>query len=563
MPVYSQDPLSLHLILQVRDIEDPAEAITSTNCHVALPAQMQATLPLLPLVASRASRIEKLPAEILGEIFSFAAAPVTWYSTQYTDWGYPAEVSTWLPLTLVCRYWRDIAYEKSSLWTNIAVYHDSRWLELALRRSRRQAVEVIFHTARIVPTAIYLLVAHARHIRKLFFLRPDMSTYCCLKQLSRVDMPVLEEVMCNRWQHSGVGGIVGWFDLNHARFPALTTIRCASVQIDWAAPILRRLTHLHLMDAPMFHPLFTFDNFLEVLEQCSRGPLRHLELGNSFPFFDNESFTTEGPFISTRIVHFPDLTTLSLSHSKPEPLRALLSHLHLNQHIRLFVSMASFVGEEGEDESIGLMDILPEDPRWIPLYQHTRAAILSTERTSDTDYDYSRLFCWADTRDGGSLTVFVAMESDATRCWGYSFDNALRDFTQLFRVSPIEEIRLSVEDIAQTSSGPKHRATTDTLIDLFATFPRIERLEFYIHESEASSPMPLVRALWTSQLRTQPSDPPPRKPLFEVEGSATLQCLLPKLRRLQIEHIPCCLNFLESLQGSARTSLGIHRRAAP
>ncbi|KAI0710633.1 hypothetical protein C8Q76DRAFT_624413, partial [Earliella scabrosa] len=232
-----------------------------------MPQLTQVTFPLLPLAAFPALPIERFPPEILGEIFSFAAAPVTWYSTQYSDWCYPAEVSEWLSVTLVCRYWREVAHDNSSLWTNIAVYNDSRWLELALRRSRHRVVDIVFHTARTVPTALYLLVAHARHIRKLFFLRPDLSTYNCLRQLSRVDMPAMEEIMCNRWEHSGIGGIQRWFDFDRGRFPNLSSIRCASVQIDWEAPILHHLTHLHLMDAPMFQPSFTFDDFLRVLQQ--------------------------------------------------------------------------------------------------------------------------------------------------------------------------------------------------------------------------------------------------------------------------------------------------------
>ncbi|KAI0703128.1 hypothetical protein C8Q76DRAFT_632011, partial [Earliella scabrosa] len=219
------------------------------------------------MAAHSSSCIEKLPPEVLGEIFTFAAAPLTWYSTQYPDWGYPAEVSTWLPLTLVCRHWRDVAYDKSSLWATIAVYNDSRWLEVALHRSRQQAVTIVFHAAQTVPTALYLLVAHARRIQKLFFMHPDLSTYNCLKQLSLVHMPVMEEIMCNEWQRSGLRGIVGWFEFKCSHFPSLRSFRCASVQIDWEAPILHRLTHLHLMDAPMFHPSFAFDNFLGVLQK--------------------------------------------------------------------------------------------------------------------------------------------------------------------------------------------------------------------------------------------------------------------------------------------------------
>ncbi|KAI0050364.1 hypothetical protein FA95DRAFT_1467881, partial [Auriscalpium vulgare] len=75
--------------------------------------------------------ISRLPPEILGLVFSFEAEmdPPRCYEDAKPNLG-------WINVTHVCRRWRYIATDHSSLWARIEFTLGERWVEEMFRRAR-------------------------------------------------------------------------------------------------------------------------------------------------------------------------------------------------------------------------------------------------------------------------------------------------------------------------------------------------------------------------------------------------------------------------------------------
>ena len=492
------------------------------------------------------SPIMKLPTETLVEIFIPASEPDTYYSDAYSEWAFPADVEKWLPITLTCRHWRSVACGTPSLWRTIKVCRDIRWLDLALPRSRNMNVDILFSSPDIVPDAVGLLIKHACRIRRLFFVNPSTSSYHALTKLLRVPLPALEEVMYHYGVHAGTRASTrAGFDLHPALFPSLNTFRCGSVQINWEAPMVQWLTRISIMDAPMLHSSFTFDKFLTVLQRCAGGALRHLELYNSLPFYDNEYYTVREPFESIRLVNLPKLESLSLLHNKPTPIKALLSHLHLSPAVNLTVYLDGYVGEGSGNARLGLLDILPDDALCLPIYERAKMASISAERMSGSSMDYIKIHS-TDEWMGGQLDVTLAIECDDTLAWEYSVDDALRDFSELFGPSELTSLQLGVHDTDLDS--PKHNFTDTDLLALFETFPSITTLA--LHGNGADRAKALLNALQTYRA---PCPPNTHAALDAAGPSITHNSdrrtrILPNLRELRFKHLSWSADLVQCLE---------------
>lgn len=491
--------------------------------------------------------IARLPTEILAEVFTFAAMPVTPYSYPYHNWTFPGGVNDWLPILLVCRQWHHIACATPTLWTTITVYSDVSWLECALLRSGRLLpLDIVFQDPDVIPTALELLAPYASRIRKLFFQDPDHNVFTVL-QLWGAAMPALEEMIyCTRVE------FVDRFDLNPTLFPALNALRCGSLQVDWKGPLVHRLTSLSIIDAPPSDS-FTFDNFLEVMQTLADGSLQHLELWKSFPFCNND-YDDEGPFESERYVKFPRLKTLSLSHLGAEPMWSLLSHLHLGPQVHLQIHLDGYVGENSENKLLGLLDVLPEDPRCLPIYTQATSAKLASKPHE------IKIICTTSEAIDGKLDVTLAMEDVGECLWEYDLDNALHHLSALFKTSPLTSLTFLIGD-ASGLAPHRHEATEHGLRSVFEAFPTITTLTLLGKRNQYCL-MELLNTLWTTCMRADADSPSTllvpsfavsthAGPLF-ASSSQSLTCLLPQLRVLRFERLLWSNYFIESLRGCLR-----------
>lgn len=436
----------------------------------------------------------------------------------------------------------------------MTVGRDARWLDIVLPRSHGRLVDIVFNDASAVPLVLDALVEHASRIRGLFFIDPNPTTYDFLGALMKIRMNALEEIMVFGCTTAPREGPPTWFKFAPSHCSALSALRCASAQVDWKAPFIRQLTTLSVMDAPLFHPTFTFDQFLEVLQDLADGSLRHLELHHSFPFYDNEHHTTDGPFLSDRIVKLPNLQTLSLVHSRVSPLRVMLSHMHLSLDVRLCVYYAACIGHAGDPELPALFDILPLDPRCIPIYRDAFSACIIAERATHPhhDGDFLTVSCWRESHFG-SLTVTFGVVGDNCSRWTYNFDDLILDFIHLFRSSKLQWLKLEIEDTVPISvyhhgvvatSPTKHTMTATALGMLFAAFPDITHLEGQVDDLEWNCPMGLVDALWTRHDR-----PPPSGPGRDIDPDTypRRECVLPRLRLISLRHVSCSPELIDAL----------------
>ncbi|OBZ74913.1 hypothetical protein A0H81_05324 [Grifola frondosa] len=78
------------------------------------------SLSLLRTTANSRLPINKLPMEILSQIFQCVPSQVYVHGHRIASWP-PSHIDTdeLIPLTRVCRHWRDVALGSSALWTSV------------------------------------------------------------------------------------------------------------------------------------------------------------------------------------------------------------------------------------------------------------------------------------------------------------------------------------------------------------------------------------------------------------------------------------------------------------
>lgn len=115
--------------------------------------------------------------------------------------GYGFSDRGWIHLiTLVCRYWRDVAHATSTLWSHINVGRKAEWLQLCLTRSASTALDIVFTSGEFPFPQLEILLPHARRIRTLRFDIVREEWRAVLRRLLREPMPALEELRYRRIQ---------------------------------------------------------------------------------------------------------------------------------------------------------------------------------------------------------------------------------------------------------------------------------------------------------------------------------------------------------------------------
>ncbi|KAJ3550440.1 hypothetical protein NM688_g5075 [Phlebia brevispora] len=145
----------------------PAESPTASRNETIIQAQV---LEFREQPASKlASLIERLPNEILGEIFIFVMS--LFLDSYATDYG---ELYCWIPITRVCRHWYNVAVQVPVLWAWISLPNDETVVELLLRRSKGTSLYVMYDDSNAVPPSDgvtvlkHVLKDHLSRIRDLF-----------------------------------------------------------------------------------------------------------------------------------------------------------------------------------------------------------------------------------------------------------------------------------------------------------------------------------------------------------------------------------------------------------
>jgi F-box-like len=168
----------------------PSMIQTSRMCSAAISSMDEeieaARLLILSLLTRRnaLTRIFLLPPELLARIFRFLALVEP-------SWSSPGKLG-WIRATHVCRYWRQVALEDSSLWATVSGAPKSkRWIGEMLARAKCAplAIDICDPANKEI---LSILPSRFSHIRELRLHSLSLANVDNIQELCGQEAPVLE-----------------------------------------------------------------------------------------------------------------------------------------------------------------------------------------------------------------------------------------------------------------------------------------------------------------------------------------------------------------------------------
>ncbi|KAI0370808.1 hypothetical protein BV20DRAFT_243373 [Pilatotrama ljubarskyi] len=261
--------------------------------------------------------IERLPPELLAEIFALYGAAQHAREAVCSPW--PVELPSehaccWVPLMLVCRFWRNLGLATPILWQEIHIRKNTQWLQLALTRSRDTPLTLVFYPGHAPHTTVPLIRPHAPRIRKLVlppFTFPTHGKKIDLPfflPLLRTPSALLDELVIvaeTLGPHKLAGHTV--LPLSRRHYPALRTLRLPRAAIPWTPSVISRLKCLDLRACIMHGPPLPHDQFLATLGMC----LNLVEL-RLLDGFISSATVAPASLVSTTPITLPRLRVLAI-----------------------------------------------------------------------------------------------------------------------------------------------------------------------------------------------------------------------------------------------------------
>ncbi|KAF9232495.1 hypothetical protein BU15DRAFT_81182 [Melanogaster broomeanus] len=250
-----------------------AEAQVRIDDEVAL-----LKLPICALLTQRnaLSPVSRLPHEILATIFLYQAYSFYQDPRYSGTWGAPP----WANVSYICRHWRDVALNTSSLWSFLFV-SPPRWTKELLSRTNmlplRIRINVRYWTRKEM---IFLeqVTTDVTRIQDLSLKLPRNLTEGVISKLSK-PAPLLHTLRLFVTQ-TGTESVLVPDALFSRETPALRTLELYRCHVPWSSPIFTALTTLRLRDiASSSQPTIA-----EILAMLRHMPdLAHLYLENALP----------------------------------------------------------------------------------------------------------------------------------------------------------------------------------------------------------------------------------------------------------------------------------------
>ena len=165
--------------------QTPASRTTAVS---AIDQEIDAARWLVQSLLSRRSSlapISTLPPELLARIFRFLNLE------DQARFGVP--VKFWFKATHVCRHWRQVALDDSSLWARVTVTESSSsdWVSEMLVRSRNAPLDINLN-GELSPRVLSKLLPHISHTRQLKLCKLRMYHPQRVKDICLLEAPALE-----------------------------------------------------------------------------------------------------------------------------------------------------------------------------------------------------------------------------------------------------------------------------------------------------------------------------------------------------------------------------------
>jgi F-box-like len=317
------------------DIHDPDARIAAIS---TVDKEIDATRQFLRSLLTRRNSlvpISVLPPEILARVFHLLVLEEPPF-TGRQNLG-------WIRVTHVCRHWRQVALDDSSLWAKIwGIPTNTKWISEMLARAKNAPLDVEFNAiTRPSREALLMIPPHLSHTRHLRFHNLSTRHHDSVRGIYSCEAPALEHFELTFTAYSPIifqdlGGNMPFKGYS----PRLRTFSLTQVVIPWSLVPRGQLTQLKIVchdeDAG---PPGDLNQFIDLLVNCPS--LEILALESCLP-----SQLTE--FSHGRTIHLLYLSSLRLCGSTSR-ITSMLKMLKPPSSTRLHLNCISKTAHNDSD----------------------------------------------------------------------------------------------------------------------------------------------------------------------------------------------------------------------
>ena len=239
--------------------------------------------------------ISLLPPEILARVFHLLVLKETPFSG--------TRKLGWIKVTHVCRHWRQVALDDSSLWARIrATQANTKWISEMLARAKNAPLHIVLTTVGMSsPEKLLMILPHLSHTCQLRF--PNLIYFDRVREIFSLEAPALEHFELTA--HAPIDfRDLGMNVLFKGHAPRLRTFSVSRVVIPWSLIPRGQLTQLKIAyPIEDIHPPGDLNQLVDLLVNCPA--LEILALESCLPFRLAE-------FPHDRSIHLSRLSRLRL-----------------------------------------------------------------------------------------------------------------------------------------------------------------------------------------------------------------------------------------------------------
>ena len=288
--------------------------------------------------------ISLLPPEILAHVFHLLVLEDPPFSRR-RNLG-------WITVTHVCRHWRQVALDDTSLWARIRdTPTNTKWISEMLARAKNAPLDIEFNdVGRSSPKALLMTPSHLFHTRQFRIHSPSMVHFDSVRDIFSWEAPALEHFEITVTAYSCIdfrdlGGIM----LFRGHAPRLRTFSISQVVIPWSLIPRGQLTQLTIacVNGDDYSP-GDLNQLIDLLVNCPA--LEVLALESCLP-------SQLAEFPPDQIIRFPHLSRLRLRGSTSRIMN-MLKMLKLPSSTTLHLNCASETASTHNDSEDLLLPVI-------------------------------------------------------------------------------------------------------------------------------------------------------------------------------------------------------------